>query len=142
MHLQEPSLLAESFPLMVVSRFSFKLGSLAHTTFALFSKSDSGKVDRYSISDQKGTYFSLICLHSLFEFWRLYLKLFLLFFFLLASFSCFCFVFRVLSYVGSIYMLSNQRGYGSQYLLNISDYYTASSASGSGEANFVCLLIT
>lgn len=142
MHLQEPSLLAESFPLMVVSRFSFKLGSLAHTTFALFSKSDSGKVDRYSISDQKGTYFSLICLYSLFEFWRLYLKLFLLFFFLLASFSCFCFVFRVLSYVGSIYMLSNQRGYGSQYLLNISDYYTASSASGSGEANFVCLLIT
>lgn len=142
MHLQELSLLAESFPLMVVSRFSFKLGSLAHTTFALFSKSDSGKVDRYSISDQKGTYFSLICLYSLFEFWRLYLKLFLLFFFLLASFSCFCFVFRVLSYVGSIYMLSNQRGYGSQYLLNISDYYTASSASGSGEANFVCLLIT
>lgn len=142
MHLQEPSLLAESFPLMVVSRFSFKLGSLAHTTFALFSKSDSGKVDRYSISDQKGTYFSLICLYSLFEFWRLYLKLFLLFFFLLASFSCFCFVFMVLSYVGSIYMLSNQRGYGSQYLLNISDYYTASSASGSGEANFVCLLIT
>lgn len=142
MHLQEPSLLAESFPLMVVSRFSFKLGSLAQTTFALFSKSDSGKVDRYSISDQKGTYFSLICLYSLFEFWRLYLKLFLLFFFLLASFSCFCFVFRVLSYVGSIYMLSNQRGYGSQYLLNISDYYTASSASGSGEANFVCLLIT
>ena len=142
MHLQEPSLLAESFPLTVVSRFSFKLGSLAHTTFALFSKSDSGKVDRYSISDQKGTYFSLICLYSLFEFWRLYLKLFLLFFFLLASFSCFCFVFRVLSYVGSIYMLSNQRGYGSQYLLNISDYYTASSASGSGEANFVCLLIT
>lgn len=142
MHLQEPSLLAESFPLMVVSRFSFKLGSLAHTTFALFSKSDSGKVDRYSISDQKGTYFSSICLYSLFEFWRLYLKLFLLFFFLLASFSCFCFVFRVLSYVGSIYMLSNQRGYGSQYLLNISDYYTASSASGSGEANFVCLLIT
>lgn len=67
---------------------------------------------------------------------------FIVFFFLLASFSCFCFVFRVLSYVGSIYMLSNQRGYGSQYLLNISDYYTASSASGSGEANFVCLLIT
>ena len=114
MHLQELSLLAESFPLMAVSRFSFKLGSLAHTTFALFSKSDSGKVDRYSISDQKGTYFSLICLYSLFEFWRLYLKLFLLFFFLLASFSCFCFVFRVLSYVGSIYTLSNrQRGYGS-----------------------------
>lgn len=113
MHLQEPSLLAESFPLMVVSRFSFKLGSLAHTTFALFSKSDSGKVDGYSISDQKGTYFSSICLYSLFEFWRLYLKLFLLFFFLLASFSCFCFVFRVLSYVGSIYTLSNQRGYGS-----------------------------
>ena len=113
MHLQELSLLAESFPLMVVSRFSFKLGSLAHTTFALFSKSDSGKVDGYSISDQKGTYFSSICLYSLFEFWRLYLKLFLLFFFLLASFSCFCFVFRVLSYVGSIYTLSNQRGYGS-----------------------------
>ena len=67
---------------------------------------------------------------------------FIVFFFLFASFSCFCFVFRVLSYVGSIYMLSNQRGYGSQYLLNISDYYTASSASGSGEANFVCLLIT
>lgn len=113
MHLQEPSLLAGSFPLMAVFRFSFKLGPLAHTTFALFSKSDSGKVDRYSISDQKGTYFGLICLYSLFEFWRLYLKLFLLFFFLLASFSCFCFVFRVLSYVGSIYTLSNQRGYGS-----------------------------
>lgn len=41
------------------------------------------------------------------------LKLFLLFFFLLASFSCFCFDFWVLSYVGSIYTLSNQRGYGS-----------------------------
>ena len=89
MHLQEPSLLAVSFPLMAVSRFSFKFGPLAHTTFALFSKSDSGKVDRYSTSDQKGTYFSLICLYSLFEFWRLYSKLFLLFFFLLASFSCF-----------------------------------------------------
>ena len=113
MHLQEPSLLAGSFPLMAVFRFSFKLGPLAHTTFALFSKSDSGKVDGYSISDQKGTYFSSICLYSLFEFWRLYLKLFLLFFFLLASFSCFCFDFWVLSYVGSIYTLSNQRGYGS-----------------------------
>lgn len=76
-------------PFYGFSRFSFKLGSLAHTTFALFSKSDSGKVDRYSISDQKGTYFSLICLYSLFEFWRLFLKLFLSFFFS----SCFVFVF-------------------------------------------------